>query len=150
MTSMQFFSWQISDYFRTLTGNIFLGVFFVKLEILNCRLLTLEKRDRSPKTFLNMPKFQTILSFLSGSMKSICDKVFNPIGFRMQSCNFIQKELYYIHFSGYFPKILVQQFQNTLMRASVMAFRRALGCRLCLRRQFCVFLKRDSTRDSFL
>ena len=48
----------------------------------------------------------------------------------MKSHNFMKREFYVIHFSGYFPKFSVQQFQNTLMRASVMEFRRVLGCRL--------------------
>ena len=66
---------------------------------------------------------------------------FNPIvGYRMKSYNFIKRELYYIHFSGYFPKFLVQQFQNILMRTSEMEFRRVLKMFL---------LKRDSSRDYF-
>ena len=47
----------------------------------------------------------------------------------MKSDN-IKRELYYIHFSGYFSKFSVQQFQSTLIKASVMDFKRVLGCRL--------------------
>ena len=45
MTSMQ-------TYFGT--GNILLGVFFAKLETLNCRRVTLEKRDRLVNVFFEI------------------------------------------------------------------------------------------------
>ena len=65
--------------------------------------------------------------------KIVCSGVYNSIiRCRMKSYNFIKRELCYIHFSGYFPKFSVQQFQNTLVRASVMEFRRVLGFRLVL------------------
>ena len=60
--------------------------------------------------------------------KSIWSGVFNPIvDCGIKSYNFLTRELYYIHFSGYFPKFSVQQFQNTLMRAPVTKFRRVLA-----------------------
>ena len=48
----------------------------------------------------------------------------------MKSYNFIKRELYYMQFSGYFPRLLVQQFQSTFIKASVVEFKRILGCRL--------------------
>ena len=53
----------------------------------------------------------------------------------MKSYNFFERELYYVQFSGYFPKFSAQQFQSTLIKASVMEFKRVLGCRL----QFCSY-----------
>ena len=60
--------------------------------------------------------------------KSICSRVSSPVGCRLLSYKFIKRKLSYIRFSGKFPKFLVQLFQNTFMKTSVMEFSRNLGC----------------------
>ena len=101
------------------------GIFFLKSEILDCR----------PTTVLQIlfRNFQEH-SFLSDLFKkSICSGVFSSaVDCRMYSINCFKKELYYIIFSGYFPKLLVFQntlkFQNTLIKLSVMELSIVLGC----------------------
>ena len=133
ISKQTFSSCRFPTFLRTHTGNIFLEVlFFVKPEILNCRLVASEKRDRSPNTFLKLPKFQNILDFLSSSRKeSIVEFL-------------IRQEAAKCSLAILLKGNSTTYIQNTLMRASVMAFRRALGCRI----QFCVFLKRDCSRHS--
>ena len=53
----------------------------------------------------------------------------------MKCYNFTKRELYYIKCSGSFAKFLVQQFQSTLIKASVVEFKIVLSCRL----QFCSY-----------
>ena len=112
MTSVQTFTWQISDYFRKLAGNIFLGVFFDESEILNRRPVVLEKRDRSAKICLKLPKFQNILSFLSTSRKaSIVEFLIRQQAAECSLEILSKREIYYIHFSGYFPKFSYSNFK---------------------------------------
>ena len=75
------------------------GPFFLKSEILGCRPTTLEKKN----SFAN--NFQEFSDLFK---KSICSGVFSSaLGCRIYSNDCIKKELYYIIFSGYFPKFLM-------------------------------------------
>ena len=67
------------------------------------------------KTPLKSLQFQK--SFYSGFFNSI-------VGCRMKYYSFTKMELYYIHFSAYFPKFSVQQFQSTLIKPYLIQFRR--------------------------
>ena len=60
--------------------------------------------------------------------KSIGGGVSSPVCCKLWSYKFIKRKLSYTRFSGKFPKFLVQLFQNTLMKTSVMDFRSNLGC----------------------
>ena len=103
-------------------GIFFLECSFLKSEILNCRLVKLRKRDCFAKVFSESVKVLEHLFLSDYFRKMICSGIFNPIeNCKMKSYSFIKMELYYIHFSGCFPKFSVHQFQNTLMRAFVMS-----------------------------
>ena len=62
------------------------------------------------------------------SQKSVCSGVSSPVDCRLWSYKFIKRKLSYIRFSWKFLKFLVQLFQNTLMKTSVMKFSTNLGC----------------------
>ena len=84
------------------------GLFFLKSEILGCRTTTLEKENSFANTFFGI--FENLEhSFLSDLFKkSICSGVFSSaVGCGIYSINCIKKKLYYIIFSGYFPKFSV-------------------------------------------
>ena len=96
------------------------GLFWLKSEIQACNVS--EKEDFC-KYFLGI--FEILENFFLSELfeKNICSRVFRlAVGCRLYSCNRIKKELYYIHFSGYFPKFLVQLFQHTLIKLSVTEF----------------------------
>ena len=62
--------------------------FFVKPEILNCRPVTLEKRDRFAKDFFENAETLEHLFFSEHFQESMRSGVFNPIvGCRMKSYN---------------------------------------------------------------
>ena len=68
--------------------------------------------------------------------KSICSGFFNSIiGCRMNCYNFIKRELLLHTIFWIFSKVFGQQSQSTLVKVSVMKFKRVLGCRL----QFCSY-----------
>ena len=94
-----------------------------------CNLLKGTPQQSFSSTFSKI--FKTPLKGLQ-LQKIICSGFFMPIiSFRINSYNFSKREIYYIYyFSGCFKKFSVQQFQITLIIASVMEFRRVLGCRL--------------------
>ena len=129
MTSVQTLSQQISNQFRALIGNIFLGVFFffVKPENLNCRPATLEKKDRK------ILKLQNIFSFLSIS-KKVCVVEFLIRQQAVERSLIILlkgNSIAYI-FLDIFPSFWCMNFKTPSVIASVMVFRRNLGRRLQL------------------
>ena len=96
------------NYFRTLKGNILLGFFFH--EVRNSGLQTYNVREKEQFWRCFSGIFEVLEhSFLSDLFKkSICSGVFSSaVGCRIYSINCIKKKLYYIIFSGYFPKFSV-------------------------------------------
>ena len=95
-------------YFRTLKGNIFLGSFFPKVRNSGLQTYNVSEKEQFCKYFSGI--FEILEhSFLSDLFKkSICSGVFSSVvGGRIYSISCIKKELYYIIFSGYFPKFSV-------------------------------------------
>ena len=121
-TLPQTFFWVSSEFFkrefRTIKGNIFRGVknFF---EVGNSGMQTCNFEEKEPvshaKVFLEFSKFQNHSSFLSTSREVSAMEFLVRLQAVDQSCDIIKRELPYICFHGYFPKISVQLFQNILM-----------------------------------
>ena len=107
------------------------SLFLLKSEILDCRAVTSEKKGQFCKDFFGIFEILDDPFLSEHFQKSIYNRFFSPIvSCRLYSCNFIKKELHYLCFRGYFPKILVQLFPNTVEKSTVTEFSRVLGCRL--------------------
>ena len=91
-------------------------------EILDCRAVALEKKGHFCKDFRISEH-----PFLSEHSENV-SLVQSVVGCRLYLCSSNKRELHYIFFSENFPKFLVQLFQNTFIKSSVMVFNRVLDC----------------------
>ena len=148
MTPLWIFHQRISSYFRTLTGNIFLGVCFVearksRLQACSIREETVLQRSFGIFEILKHPP-ENNLSLLRTSRKAFVMEVL--VQWQAVDCSHATSlNGNCICFPGYFPKFLVQLFQNIVMKSSATKFNRVLGCRL----QSYVSIKSHSTSDNF-
>ena len=79
---------------------------------------------------LEFSKFQNIFSFLSTSRKvSVIEVLVHQQAVDLCSCAILSNGNCRC-FAGYFPKFLVELFQNIVMKSSVMEFSRVPGCRV--------------------
>ena len=103
--------------------TFFLGYFLAEVRSSGLEACNVSEKEDFCKYFLGIfESFEN--SFLSELFKkNICSGVFRlAVGCRLYSCNRIKKELYYIHFSRYFPKFFQCSFQHTLIKLSVTIF----------------------------
>ena len=113
----------MANYFRTPKKTFFLGPFLTEVRSSGLQACNVGEKEDLCKYFLRI--FEILEnSFLSELFtKNICRGVFrSAVVCRLFSCNRIEKELYYIHFSEYFPKFSMQLFQHTLIKLSVTKF----------------------------
>ena len=115
-------------YFRTLTETFFIESVLLKPEILDFRPVALEKKRQLCKAFLEFSKSQNILSLLSTSSKVSVTEVLVQQQAVDSSCA-ISFNRNCRCFPGYFPKFLVQQFHNIVIKLSTLQFSRVLGSR---------------------
>ena len=103
--------------------TFFLGSFLTEVRSSGLQACNGCEKEDFCKYFLEIFKILENSSLSEFFKKNICRGVFrSAVGCRLFSCNRIKKELYYIHFSGYFPKFSVQLFQHTLIKLSVTKF----------------------------
>ena len=121
MTLLYTLLWQtISEHLKK---TFSLGSFLTEVRSSGLEACNVSEKEEYCKYFLGI--FEILEnSFLSELFKkNICRGVFrSAVGCWLHSCNRNNKELYYIQFSGYFQKFLVQLFQHTLIKLSVTKF----------------------------
>ena len=105
-----------------------LSLVLLKPEILNCRVATLKEKEQfCTKIFLKFWKFWNTLSFLSTSEKV---SVVEFLVRRAVDCGCInllkRNSPTYVFLENF--QFLMQLFQNTVIKTSVMEFSRSLGC----------------------
>ena len=130
MTLLQIFSQLFPTILEHWQETFFLKSVLLNPEVLNYRPVALEKKRQFCRSTLEFLKFQNILSLLSTFRKVSVMEVL--VQQQAVGCNrAILLNGNCICFCGYFPKFLMQLFQNINMKSSVMMeFSRVLGCRL--------------------
>ena len=108
--------------------TFFLGSFLTEVRSSGLQACNVSEKEDFCKYFLGIFKILENSSLSELFKKNICSGVFRlAVGHRLFSCNRIKKELYYIHFSGYFPKFSVHLFQRTLLKLSLTKFGKFLA-----------------------
>ena len=100
MTSSQTFSWKFPRYFRTLTGNIFLGIFSCwSRKFWTARVQCYRKRDNFAKDLFGIFKILEQLYLSEHFQKSTFHVEFSPVVVcKLQLCNVIKRGLHFLHF----------------------------------------------------
>ena len=109
--------------------TFFLGYFLAEVRSSGLEACNVSEKEDFCKYFLGIfESFEN--SFLSELFKkNICSGVFRlAVGCRLYSCNRIKKELYYIHFSRYFPKFYQYSFPTYPHKIICDEVCRVLGC----------------------
>ena len=103
--------------------TFFLGSFLTEIKSSGLQAFNVSEKEDFCKYFLGI--FEILENFFLSDLfkKYISRGVFrSTVGCRLFSCSRIKKELYCIHFSGYFPKFSMQLFQHTFIKLSVTKF----------------------------